>query len=95
MSEKRNDGGPAFPYEGIEERADGALGPRIIKVFYPGMSLRDKFADSAIKLFPLTEENVYELKAGTGDPRHDLVAGFCYDLADAMLEARKGEGGKK
>lgn len=83
---KIDDGGPAFPVippcdeSGISEPG------------YPypaqGMSLRDWFAGQAIALFPMSEKNVEALLVGA-KPRHDIVASFCYDLADAMLEARK------
>ena len=53
-----------------------------------GMSLRDKFADSAIALFPITEGEILAMEAGVL-PLHENVAHFCYSLADAMLEERK------
>jgi hypothetical protein len=37
----------------------------------------------------MDDVDVYKLVQGRELPRHDLVARFCYDLADAMLAARK------
>lgn len=51
--------------------------------------LRDFFAGQAIHCFTLTSENVAQLEQGVGSPQHDLVATFCYALADAMLKARE------
>ena len=83
----KDDGGPAFPYEDISKVA--LNGARSEWHVYPGMTLRDKFADSAISLFPLADDDVRALVSGAMRPRHDIVAKFCYDLADAMLEERK------
>ena len=76
----KDDGGPAFPIN-YKVRELGAP---------TGMSLRDKFADSAISLFSLTEKQIDDLITGTRcEPMHATVAEFCWDLADAMLEGRK------
>ena len=71
-------GGPAFP---IDRRVDDDGN------FINGMTLRDYFADSAIKLFPLDKKDIEKLQTGC-IPQHDIVAQFCYDLADAMIIAR-------
>ena len=89
---EKNDGGPAFPSTHEEKRTMGGKGWPLknvtIQVFSHGMSLRDKFADSAIKLFPFDKENIKQLQAG-GQPQHELVAKYCYELADAMLAERE------
>ena len=48
-------------------------------------SLRDSFAVQALSLFHLTEEDVLAFERGE-KPNHKLVAKFCYDLAEAMIE---------
>ena len=52
------------------------------------LALRDEFAGMAITLFPMNQDNVKSLQFGAV-PDHKLVADFCWNLADAMLEARK------
>lgn len=73
MSEKET-GGPAFPWD--EKNDDGS--------YYhgtPGMTLRDYFAGQA--LITLTETGMaHKMKAS-------MVAQAAYEIADAMLEARK------
>lgn len=64
----KNTGGPAFP-------SHGAMG----EVVQEGMSLRDKFADSALAGILGTSESL-------APP--DMVARAAYEYADAMLEER-------
>lgn len=52
-----------------------------------GMTLLDYFASKAINLFELDEDNIKAIKKGA-KPNHSLVAGVCYDLAEAMLKER-------
>ena len=54
-----------------------------------GMTLRDYFAAQASHMFQLDNDDTENLCAGIGTPRHDIAAKFCYQLADAMLKARK------
>ena len=72
MSEKKNDGGPAFP----ESHIDCASPSR-------GMTLRDYFADTALgtMIIPLGHEDV-------PDEIRITIARACYEMADAMLKER-------
>jgi hypothetical protein len=91
MSTQKDDGGPAFPRgtkletptcSGIEERRRvNALNEQT-----DGMTLRDWFAGQAlsgIMAHPVQHPD---------DASASGVASLCYDLADAMIAARK-EGG--
>ncbi|MBU6488287.1 MAG: hypothetical protein KGQ57_10710 [Burkholderiales bacterium] len=92
MSEIRH-GGPAFPI------ADPfALEPANVmemKRIASGMTLRDKFAESA--LIGLLSEPIgecqstasYMTRSREGDQPGDLMARAAYLLADAMLRARE------
>ena len=51
------------------------------------INVRDLFAAQAIRCFTINDEEVAKLLAGV-QPRHDIVAKFCYDLADAMMKQR-------
>jgi len=84
MTNKIEDGGPAFPFS-----ADGPTTvfgqdvPEGHKVEFYGMSLRDYFAASAL---------AGELASPTlewGDGMHGPLATNAYKFADALLEARK------
>lgn len=68
-----NDGGPAFPHDNQE------MGDRH-RIAQPGMSLRDWFAGQALAGM-LADSNV----TGT----YDKLASAAYDMADAMLAARR------
>ena len=68
--EKINDGGPAFPIGSTPDEWGN------------GMSLRDKFADSAL---PSVVAYGYTL----GYMSADKMAEECYMIADAMLKARE------
>jgi hypothetical protein len=85
----RDDGGPAYPVEGL--RADGKGGLRLLD----GMTLRDAFAMNA----PLTIEHaatacgapIGRLEYWTKDRREalfKLLAAMRYEWADAMLAER-------
>lgn len=50
--------------------------------------LRDYFAAQAVGLFQLNDENIKAMMMQQGSPMHDLVAQFCYGLADAMMKER-------
>jgi hypothetical protein len=52
-----------------------------------GITVRDYFAARAICLFPLGDAEVRMLAEGV-KPQHEVVAAFCYGLADAMLAER-------
>jgi len=83
----------AFPTAGYTElRPAGNMGPVGATIEHhvkpqDGMSLRDYFAAQALT----------GMLANQGDSVKDndairAIAGFSYDLADAMLEARKNRG---
>ena len=69
MTNKIEDGGPAFPYHG----------PDSGKV---GMSLRDYFAAKAMQAHIVG-------RGEFADTNKRTIAECAYDMADAMLEARK------
>jgi hypothetical protein len=68
------DGGPAFPKNWISQKPDDQ-----------GMSLRDYFAAAALQgylaAWPKDGENMLTTKKKAAED--------CYEIADAMLEARK------
>lgn len=70
MADEIEDGGPAFPYQGFS-------------ISYPGMSLRDKFADGAMRVALHANISLGRL------PSSEFLAKSSYELADAMLVARK------
>lgn len=72
MSDERNDGGPAFPGH------PPAITHMARRIYGDGgMSLRDYFAAQA--MFGLLAQPNFH-------PIHN--AAYCYEVADAMLEAR-------
>lgn len=71
----RDDGGQAFPDSGTHEGRQWAPAG--------GMTLRDYFAS---KVLPEALRQNAEREVPVNDP---YIAGLCYDMADAMLEARK------
>ena len=85
MSDKPNDGGPAFPTRG-EDFVDGPQGrmPQSAWGMEPksGMSIRDWFAGQALAGWV----------ACLGE--HSEAAQQCYHLADAML-AERAKGGAR
>jgi len=76
-----DDGGPAYPYPSTE-------------IYETGMSLRDYFARGAMQgmmasspeggEFPMVADEDMD-----GRDPCDVVASISYDIADAMLKARK------
>ena len=92
MSDKTNNGGPAFPGVRIEA-GDNYNHPK--KIYRVGMTLRDYFAAKAM---PLAFQYWRECTNGVdGDfvfsrtedeGEMDLIAADCYQMADAMLKAR-------
>lgn len=74
MSEKINDGGPAFPLKG--PLTSDCL----------GMSLRDYFAAKAMQSLISLGSEGYQEQSGFFHPEN--VADDAYNFADAMLEAR-------
>ncbi len=80
---KIEDGGAAFPVTPIFSESHGWLRPCEIMHGAEGMTLRDYFAGMALQGSATRLNN----------PHHnrDILASDCYDIADAMIEARKGE----
>jgi hypothetical protein len=74
---EREDGGPAFPRPLSETNNRSVFAEA-----YSGMALRDWFAGQAMLM--LTREWLEQ-----DDTLFEDVAANCYELADAMLEARK------
>lgn len=70
-----DDGGPAFPCPETEK-------------YHPqfGMSLRDWFAGMAL---PACTHVCTPLECETGESMHGMIARRSYELADAMIAARK------
>lgn len=69
----------AFPYIGLEWRD----GQGYLEVFNPGMTLRDYFAAKAMQA-------ALAGCATRGETvRYPNIVSIAYELADAMLEARK------
>ena len=75
MTDRIEDGGPAFP----TKPGDETIGGDVIR--YEGMTLRDWFAGQA--LAGLLAESMHD--CGPEGIAHD-----CYLFADAMIAARKG-----
>lgn len=69
-----NTGGPAFPF--IEP-------PTARYSVNTGMTLRDYFAAKAMQGELACQRNEYEWRSS------ELLAGYCYNIADAMLKARE------
>lgn len=85
----RDDGGPAFPCD--EKNGDGSH-----YHFNPGMSMRDHFAGLAMQAQVMTdmvpgqpcEELLAAAERAGQDPVYRLALNS-YEIADAMLKARK------
>ena len=67
----------AFPF--IEPNADDA-----IKAYHPGITLRDYFAAKAMQGEIAANEGLFK-----NEELQHQVAKLSYEMADAMLEARK------
>lgn len=52
------------------------------------MKMRDEIALHALRLFQIDREDMSRWERGIS-PRHEWVAKFCYDVADAFLAERK------
>ena len=80
MSEKINDGGPAFPQNDLSTYN---MGPA--EKNNGGMTLRDWFAGQALAGFMAG----YFANPDNGDLENDEIAMFVYEQADAMIAARE------
>lgn len=74
-----NTGGPAFP-SGMQQQADD-----ILDSLHKGMTMRDYFASKAMQAIIANsdQESVAFEEVG------NWVGGYAYEVADAMLKARK------
>jgi len=79
----QDDGGPAFPSHLARTVVD-ADGKYDMKSPWGGMSLRDYFAGKAL-------EGISGAKPPRITYEVEVCAGIAYELADAMLEARKAQ----
>lgn len=89
VMDDEKDGGPAFSFPFMEE--DSAHGPGGWTA-HTGMSLRDYFAAVALTGLLSNEFAVSEIQKAarqTGDTYPEYAAHIAYNVADAMLEARK------
>lgn len=80
MSDKKNDGGPAFPEIVIEQRGDPAYRSPT-RVYCEGMRLRDWFAGMALS-GQCADDGLQEYSSVASAAEH------CYQIADAMIEER-------
>jgi hypothetical protein len=85
--DKIDDGGPAFPSKILKALGDGQ-GGSYVNTTYGGMSLRDWFAGQA--LIAMGEPPLVVGKTERAD-RLAWHAHDAYQIADAMLAARKTE----
>ncbi|MEJ5328495.1 MAG: hypothetical protein WHU54_09665 [Candidatus Bathyarchaeia archaeon] len=90
MSDKHiSDGGPAFPGRWYDSQP--LTGEHVVREQWEGMTLRDYFAAKAMQSMLLDTKQF----AGCGleeaplAATHDIIAGWCYRMADAMLKARE------
>ena len=81
MSDKRTDGGPAYPFEQVKERERGAPTEWIN---YKGMSLRDYLAAQAMQGILAAQIYGFNDQLANGP-----FAKMAYKMADAMLEERE------
>ena len=76
----KDTGGTAFPT--VEYKQPGGIGTSIMTIA-GGMTLRDYFAAKAMQAAVAGQATSGETTL------YAVVSGFAYDMADAMLEARK------
>lgn len=92
MSDKKT-GGPAFPSKGNEMARQQALALGMQYNEPSGMTLRDYFAAKAIQAMISTCPSLVEHLQMESDSLLEMRAGCfaegAYQMADAMLEARK------
>ena len=75
-------GGPAFPFSVMTYEPSHPDSPRYTTTWHEGMTLRDYFAAALV-----SSGTVFKSSVPVNTP--ELVAAQAYQLADAMLEARK------
>lgn len=92
MADKIEDGGPAYPRPEVW-KPDGTM----CALALDGMSLRDYFAAAALASVLSDHAHDWELTAwfgkhATGVTKQQILSRRAYDIADAMLSARKKGG---
>lgn len=85
MTQKPNDGGPAFP----TTLDYGECGSQTIG----GMTLRDWFAGQALGAFiqRVTSDKIVAGMLEEGIQAETLLARYAYDMADAMIAVREAK----
>lgn len=92
MTDKIEDGGPAFPQLDVTSCERDGHGD-LIDPFTSscgGMSLRDKFAEAALIGFGTWSPNIGDYPTPLDTISLNARADLAYRQADAMLRARKG-----
>jgi len=85
MSEKINDGGPAFPTYWYDRDSTGEM---VVREQADGMSLRDYFAAKAMQ--SIIAKSPYEINSyEESKNKIEVCAIGSYVYADAMLKARE------
>ena len=80
---KNDDGGPAFPIYTQDMTIGDYAGP--------GMSLRDYFADGAMRSYchPDSISRILHQSGLTAEAVEDRIASMSFKMADAMINERK------
>lgn len=93
-----NDGGRAFPLAVTSVQGEGLAFSDNDKDSNGGMSLRDYFAAKAMQgiitgINTSTEHNIVfsDAARNEGISQYEFVSRYSYQIADAMLEARKSQ----
>jgi hypothetical protein len=50
---------------------------------------RDSVVLAALGMFSMNEKDMHYLRQGNSSPKHDLIARFCFDLADAVVKEKR------
>jgi hypothetical protein len=87
MNEQIDDGGPAFPHSSQPLDAQG--NPMCGEHSEWGMTLRDYFAAAALTGICAHATAIKQGMEQTGDEAPQFAADSAYEVADAMLAARK------
>jgi len=80
-------GGPAFPEQVVHSEAHGFM-PASAFAGCEGLSKRDYFACAVLGGLGGISTELAQVATNRGLLFSDIVAGYCYEIADAMLAAR-------
>lgn len=83
----RTDGGAAFPEQVVHSDAHGWM-PASTFSGSEGLSKRDVFACAVLGGLGGISNELAQVAKNRGCLFSDIVAGYCYEIADAMLAAR-------